>query len=42
MQSFQDILENEGRTYSNCGLSRTSKPAVYGSATRRSLRTDDK
>jgi FAD/FMN-containing dehydrogenase len=26
---FQGIFENEGRTYSNWGLSRTTKPAVY-------------
>jgi hypothetical protein len=29
MYSFQGILENEGRVYSNWGLSRTTKPAVY-------------
>ena len=29
MQSFQGLLENEGRPYSNWGLSRTTKPAVY-------------
>jgi FAD/FMN-containing dehydrogenase len=26
---FQGIFENEGRTYSNWGVSRTTKPAVY-------------
>jgi hypothetical protein len=28
-QPFHGILENEGRTYSNWGLSRSTKPAVY-------------
>jgi hypothetical protein len=26
---FHGIFENEGRTYSNWGLSRRTKPAVY-------------
>ena len=30
LQPFHGLLENEGRTYSNWGLSRTTKPAVYG------------
>ena len=29
MTHFHGLLENEGRTYSNWGLSRTTKPAVY-------------
>jgi len=28
-QPFSGLLENEGRVYSNWGLSRTTKPAVY-------------
>jgi hypothetical protein len=28
-QPFHGIVENEGRTYSNWGLSRTTRPAVY-------------
>jgi hypothetical protein len=29
MSSFQGLLQNEGRIFSNWGLSRTTKPAVY-------------
>ncbi len=29
MQNFHGLLENEGRAYSNWGLSRATKPAVY-------------
>jgi hypothetical protein len=29
MQHFHGLVENEGRIYSNWGLSRTTKPAVY-------------
>ena len=29
MQPFHGILQNEGKTVSNWGLSRTTKPAVY-------------